>query len=51
MIDRMPFFIVIHLIMKSEGMYQVLFTKEDHTRLRDTLANIQGKFLLSYKRL
>lgn len=33
---------------ETEGMYQVLFTKEDHTRLRDTLANIQGKFLLSY---
>lgn len=24
------------------------FKKEDHTRLRDTLLNIQGKFLLSY---
>ena len=33
---------------ETEGMYQVLFTKEDHTRLRDTLSNIQGKFLLSY---
>lgn len=33
---------------ETEGMYEVLFTKEDHTRLRDALANIQGKFLLSY---
>lgn len=32
----------------TEGHYQVEFTKEDHTRLRDTLANIKGKFLLSY---
>ncbi|MGX8833709.1 DNA adenine methylase [Amedibacillus sp. YH-ame6] len=33
---------------ETEGMYEVMFTKEDHTRLRDCLANIQGKFLLSY---
>lgn len=33
---------------ETEGMYEVLFTKEDHTRLRDALVNIQGKFLLSY---
>ncbi|WP_455789981.1 DNA adenine methylase [Amedibacillus sp. YH-ame10] len=33
---------------ETEGMYEVLFTKEDHIRLRDCLANIQGKFLLSY---
>lgn len=33
---------------KTEGHYEVVFTKEDHIRLRDTLKNIQGKFLLSY---
>ncbi len=33
---------------ETEGHYEVEFTKEDHVRLRDTLANIQGKFLLSY---
>ena len=32
----------------TEGHYAVVFTKEDHTRLRDVLKNIQGKFLLSY---
>lgn len=32
----------------TEGMYEVVFTKEDHVRLRDTLKNIKGKFLLSY---
>lgn len=33
---------------ETEAMYEVIFTKEDHVRLRDTLAKIQGKFLLSY---
>lgn len=33
---------------ETEGMYEVMFAKEDHVRLRDTLANIQGHFLLSY---
>lgn len=33
---------------ETEGHYTVVFNKEDHTRLRDCLANIQGKFLLSY---
>lgn len=33
---------------ETEGHYMVVFTKEDHIRLRDTLANIKGKFLLSY---
>lgn len=32
----------------TEGMYEVEFKKEDHIRLRDTLKNIKGKFLLSY---
>ena len=33
---------------KTEGHYEVVFRKEDHVRLRDTLAGIQGKWLLSY---
>lgn len=33
---------------ETEGHYAVVFTKEDHTRLRNVLENIQGKFLLSY---
>ena len=33
---------------ETEGHYAVVFTKEDHVRLRDTLSKIQGKFLLSY---
>lgn len=33
---------------ETEGHYAVVFTKEDHTRLRNVLKNIQGKFLLSY---
>lgn len=33
---------------ETEGMYEVVFAKEDHVRLRDALAKIQGKFLLSY---
>lgn len=32
----------------SEDMYVVDFHWEDHVRLRDTLAEIDGKFLLSY---
>lgn len=32
----------------SEDMYAVGFGWSDHVRLRDTLANIKGKFLLSY---
>ena len=33
---------------ETEGHYAVVFSKEDHVRLRDTLSRIQGKFLLSY---
>lgn len=33
---------------ETEGHYEVDFPKEDHVRLRDTLAGIHGKFLLSY---
>ena len=32
----------------TEDMYEVGFGWDDHVRLRDTLKNIQGKFLLSY---
>ncbi len=32
----------------SEDMYEVEFGWDDHVRLRDTLKNIEGKFLLSY---
>ncbi len=32
----------------AEGHYEVEFCKEDHIRLRDTLAKIEGKFLVSY---
>lgn len=32
----------------TEGHYEVVFTEDDHIRLRDTLKKIQGKFLLSY---
>lgn len=32
----------------TEDMYAVGFDWDDHVRLRDTLANIKGKFLLSY---
>lgn len=32
----------------TEDMYAVGFNLEDHVRLRDTLKNIKGKFLLSY---
>ncbi len=33
---------------KTEDMYEVDFSWDDHVRLRDTLKNIKGKFLLSY---
>lgn len=32
----------------TEDMYEVGFAWDDHVRLRDTLKNIKGKFLLSY---
>jgi len=32
----------------TEGHYAVEFRREDHFRLRDTLKNCQGKFLVSY---
>ena len=32
----------------TEKYYDVQFTEADHIRLRDTLKNIKGKFLLSY---
>lgn len=32
----------------TEDMYAVGFNPDDHVRLRDTLRNIKGKFLLSY---
>ncbi|KJR44994.1 hypothetical protein UF75_4627 [Desulfosporosinus sp. I2] len=33
---------------QTEGHYEVEFRKEDHVRLRDTLAQIEGNFLVSY---
>lgn len=33
---------------QTESKYEVIFTKEDHVRLKNVLAGIQGKFLLSY---
>ncbi len=33
---------------ETEGHYAVVFGKEDHVRLRDTLAGCQGKWLVSY---
>ena len=33
---------------ETEGHYDVVFRKEDHVRLRDTLKGIQGKFMVSY---
>jgi len=33
---------------ETEGHYEVVFEKEDHIRLRDTLSGIQGKFMVSY---
>ena len=32
----------------TEKYYDVQFGEADHIRLRDTLANIKGQFLLSY---
>lgn len=32
----------------TEDMYEIGFEWDDHVRLRDTLKNIKGKFLLSY---
>ena len=32
----------------TEDMYEVGFSWDDHVRLRDTLKNIKGRFLLSY---
>lgn len=32
----------------TEDMYAVEFGRDDHVRLRDTLKNIKGRFLLSY---
>lgn len=33
---------------QTEGHYEVVFSKEDHIRLRDALCKLKGKFLLSY---
>ena len=33
---------------ETAGHYEVVFRKEDHVRLRDTLKGIQGKFMVSY---
>lgn len=33
---------------ETEGYYAVVFCKEDHVRLRDTLAGAQGKWMVSY---
>lgn len=33
---------------ETEGHYAVVFRKEDHTRLRDTLAASKGKWMVSY---
>lgn len=33
---------------ETEDHYEVVFRKEDHVRLRDTLAGINGKFMVSY---
>lgn len=33
---------------ETEGHYAVVFRKEDHTRLRDTLASCKGKWMVSY---
>lgn len=33
---------------ETEGHYQVVFAKSDHVRLRDTLAGVQGKWMVSY---
>jgi len=36
------------LDLKGKGYYQCGFTAEDHVRLRDALAGIKGRFILSY---
>ena len=33
---------------ETEGHYEVEFAKDDHVRLRDTLAELKGKWLVSY---
>ena len=33
---------------ETEGHYEVVFRKEDNVRLRNTLASIEGKFMVSY---
>ena len=33
---------------ETEGHYEVVFRKEDHKRLRDTLAGCKGKWMVSY---
>ena len=33
---------------ETEGHYEVVFRKEDHVRLKNTLAAIEGKFMVSY---
>jgi len=33
---------------ETEGHYSVVFTKDDHARLRDALLSIDGKFMVSY---
>ena len=47
MTDRMPFY-CDPPYFETEGHYEVVFRKEDHVRLRDTLAGIEGKFMVSY---
>lgn len=42
------FFYLDSPYFSTEDMYEVGFGWEDHVRLRDTLKNIKGKFLLSY---
>lgn len=42
------FFYVDPPYFQTEGYYEVVFNKEDHLRLRNTLKDIKGKFLLSY---
>ena len=34
--------------LSTEGMYEVSFNYDDHLRLKRTLENVKGKFLLSY---
>ena len=47
--DRpMAFFYCDPPYHSTEKYYDVQFTEADHIRLRDTLATIKGKFLLSY---